>query len=133
MDIPTIKLIRASVHQAVLEFRAKERPATLFEQAFFDIRLKAKELKNTWETAAADKLEKELLQDIKAKGANVTESKLSLGQYRGSRFVTSFQLRVLVKSTEEAEKLAEYLRGKYSPKWKVKNVGEDGIAYLNVR
>ena len=33
----------------------------------------------------------------------------------------------------KAEKLATYLRGKYSPKWKVKEVSEDGITYLNVR
>ena len=32
----------------------------------------------------------------------------------------------------KAEKLATYLRGKYSPKWKVKKF-EDGIAELNVR
>ena len=111
---------------------AKERPNTLFEQAFFDVRLKAKELKNDWETKASAKLEAEMLQDIKAKGAQVLEGKLSLGQYRGSRFVTSFKLKVKVKDEAEAEKLATYLRGKYSPKWKVKSV-VDGVASLNVR
>jgi len=133
MDMRFIRIIQASVHQAVLEFKAKkERPVTRFEQEFFDLRQKASELKKTWEMDAASKLESELLQDVRSKGANVVEGKLSLGQYRGSRFVTSFKLRVMVKSAEEAEKLAEYLRGKYSPKWKVKSI-EDDIAYLNVR
>jgi hypothetical protein len=63
----------------------------------------------------------------------VIDAKLSLGKYRGSGFVTSFKLKVKVKSPKEANNMAEYLRGKYSPKWKVKKVSDDGVAELNVR
>jgi hypothetical protein len=118
--------------QAVREVLAKSRPNTLFEQAFFDLREKAKGLKTKWEKGAGEKLEAQVVSDLTSKGVKVVDAKLSLGKYRGSGFVTSFKLKV--KANEgQAEKIATYLRGKYSPKWKVKNVNEDGSAELNVR
>ena len=118
---------------AVREVVSKSRPQTLFEQAFFDIREKAKGLKKTWEDEAKDKLQKTLVRDLKSKGVNIIDVKLSLGKYRGSAFVTSVKLKVQLKNKEQAEKLAEDLRGKYSPKWKVKKVSDEGVAELNVR
>lgn len=118
---------------AVRDVMAKARPETLFEQAFFDIREKAKGLKTKWEQDARASLENSLVSDLKSKGVQVLDVKLSLGKYRGSAFVTSVKLSVQVKDEAQAEKLAEYLRGKYSPKWKVKNVSDEGVAELNVR
>ena len=43
--------------QAVREVMAKGRPSTLFEQAFFDLREKARGLKNQWEKKAANDLQ----------------------------------------------------------------------------
>lgn len=111
---------------------AKSRPSTLFEQAFYDLREKAKGLKTKWEKEAAGKLQAEVVRDLKGKGVQVLDAKLSLGRYRGSGFVTSFKLKVRA-SRDQAEKIAEYLRGRYSPKWKVKKVSDDGVADLNVR
>lgn len=118
---------------AVREVMAKSRPETLFEQAFFDLREKAKGLKTKWEEEAKGALEKRVVDDLRSRNVPVIDAKLSLGKYRGSGFVTSFKLKVRVKDQEEADKIAEYLRGKYSPKWKVKNIGDDGVAELNVR
>ena len=120
--------VRAAVYAA-----AKTRPETLFEQAFYDIRQKVKDLKSGWEQQAATTLENQLIRDLQERGVKIEEAKLSLGQYRGSRFVTSFKLKVMVGNPEQAERLVSYLRWKYSPKWKVKSVSDDGIAELNVR
>jgi len=123
-------IVRAEVRRAV----AKSRPETLFEQAFFDLREKAKGIKKGWEQEAKTKLQDQVLKDLRGKGVVISDFKLSLGNYRGSSFVTSFKLKVNVKDQQEAEKMAEYLRGKYSPKWKVKKFNEeDGTADLNVR
>ena len=118
---------------AVQEVIAKSRPNTLFEQAFYDLREKAKGIKTGWEEEAKTKLQAQLVKDLRSKGVTVMDAKLSLGRYRGSSFVTSFKLKVRVKDEADAEKMATYLRGKYSPKWKVKKVSEDGVADLNVR
>jgi hypothetical protein len=118
--------------EAVREVVAKSRPNTLFEQAFFDLREKAKGIKTGWEEEAKTKLQAQVVKDLRSKGVTVMDAKLSLGRYRGSSFVTSFKLKVRAKNEAEAEKMAEYLRGKYSPKWKVKKF-EDGVADLNVR
>ena len=112
---------------------AKSRPNTLFEQRFFDIREQMKDMKSKLEEEQKGKLEAELIKDLRQKGVQILDAKLSLGKYRGSRFVTSFKLKVKVEDEKEAENMASYLRGKYSPKWKVKRVSDDGIAELNVR
>ena len=125
--------LRKEVKAAVRRHCAKARPQTLFEQAFFDIREKTKKIKQKWEKEAVEHLEARVVQDLQKRGVPVIEHKLSMGKYRGSAFVTSFRLKVKVKSEEEAEKIAEYLRGKYSPKWKVKEISDDGVAKLNVR
>lgn len=117
--------------RAVREVMGKSRPNTLFEQAFFDLREKAKGLKKNWEEESKVKLEKQVVSDLRSKKVIVQEAKLSLGSYRGSGFVTSFRLKIKADQ-KTADKIAEYLRGKYSPKWKVKKVS-DGVADLNVR
>ena len=126
------ELIVFEIRAAVLR-ESKARPNTLFEQVFFDIREDTKKTKGKLEENAKGKIESQVLKDLKGKGVKVLEEKLSLGKYRGSRFVTSFKLKLQVKDAQEAENIAEYLRGKYSPKWKVKKVSDDGIADLNVR
>jgi ribosomal protein S13 len=123
------RIMRHEVRRAI----AKARPNTLFEQAFYDIREKAKKLKTGWEKEVQTKLQNQVVNDLKSKGVQPIEAKLSLGKYRGSSFVTSFKLKVKVKDEKTANQIAEYLRGKYSPKWKVKKIGDDGVAELNVR
>lgn len=112
---------------------AKSRPGTLFEQVFFDIREMVKKEKQKLEQEQKAKLEAAVLKDLRSKKVPIMDSKLSLGRYKGSSFVTSHKLKVKVKDQKEAEAIAAYLRGKYSPKWKFKKLSDDGVAELNVR
>jgi hypothetical protein len=119
---------------AVSFFFSKARPNDLFGGLFFDLREKAKGLKEKWSQEAAVKLEKALSADLRGKGMTVSELKLSLGQYRGSRFVTSAKLRVKLKNEKQADELLTYLRGKYSPKYKLKSFDDKtGEAFFNIR
>jgi len=111
---------------------AKARPSDMFAAVFFDIRQKAKDLKKKWSDEAKNKIEATLLNDLRTKGLEV-EGKLSLGQYRGSKFVTSAKLKVKPVTQEQANKLLAYLQKKYSPKYKLKNLSEDGTADFNIR
>lgn len=111
-----------------------QRPSDLFGATFFDIRQKAKDLKEDWSQKAKTKLEKALKADMKAKKVPVSSFQISLGKYRGSRFVTSAKLRVKMKDEKSAQNLLKYLQSKFSPKFKLKNYDSDsGEAYFNVR
>jgi ribosomal protein S13 len=124
------KLIRHAVRK---ELEAKGRPETIFKQVFYDVREKVKDIKKNWEQEAGEKLEKQVLDDLKSKNISVIEHKFSLGKYRGSRFVTSFKLKVQLKDEAAAKSLVEYLRKTYSPKWRVNKLSDDGVAELNLR
>ena len=113
-------------------FSAKDRPDDLFAGVFFDIREKAKALKTQWEDEAVTNIEKSMLTDLAKAGFRVVELKISLGQYRGSRFVTSAKLSVETGSEERAGKLLSALQTKYSPKYKMKSFA-DGVSTYNVR
>jgi len=112
----------------------KARPDDLFAGTFYDIREKAKKLKNQWSDEAQGYLNKTLINDLNNKKVKVLDAKVSLGQYKGSKFVTSAKLQVQVKDRKAAEALLTYLQSKYSPKYKLKNFDEDNnIADYNVR
>lgn len=119
------------VARVASRFIAKERPADLFGGAFFDLRLKVKDLKKQWAKEAMESLKKTLIKDLKEKGYNIAEFDMSLGQYRGSQFITSAKLSVNIGSEDKAKKLAGYLQ-KYSPKFTLKSFA-DGVANYNVR
>ena len=124
----------AIVDRLTMEFVAKQRPADMFGAVFFDLREKAKDLKEKWSQEAAVRLEKAVRADLEKKGVRVVSFDISLGKYRGSRFVTSAKLRAAVEDEKKAEELAVYLRGKFSPKFKLKSFDEDsGEAFYNVR
>lgn len=111
---------------------AKSRPGTLFEQVFYDIREKAKAFKKEQSSKAQGWLTQALYSDLQSRGLQV-ELKVSLGQYRGSKFVTSAKLAVKgLQNEKTAQELLVYLKGKYSPKYKLKKF-EGGIARYNVR
>lgn len=111
---------------------AASRPNTLFERYIYDLRTKIKELKKEWEDQAGVKLQNILFKDLRSKGVKVLDGELKMGRYRGSGFVTSFKLKVRVESEKSAKELLDYLKEKYSPKWKLKSV-EAGVAKYNVR
>jgi hypothetical protein len=117
---------------------AKKRPDDLFAGKFFDVRKKIKELKGKWSEDVRAGLEKTLINDLKGrKNIQFSDFKLSLGQYRGSKFVTSAKFKAKIKSMAIAEQFLAYLQKKYSPKYKMKNVveAEDGTvtADFNIR
>jgi hypothetical protein len=112
---------------------AKDRPDDLFGAAFFDLRQKAKDLKEKWSQEAKESLQNSLISSLKEDGYNVVSAELSLGKYRGSHFVTSAKLSVKVKSEGEAKKLAGYLQ-RFSPKYNLKAYDRDsGVASYNIR
>lgn len=117
---------------------SKPRPVTLFEQAFFDIREKAKEYKKEKGQKAIAILEKQLKGDIQSKGLIVQSISVKLGRFRGSQFVTSAKLFLTAKKPFRDEsdarliKLLAYLQQTYSPKYKLKSV-KDGVAVFNIR
>ena len=115
-------------------FFAKERPTDMFAGIFFDIREKAKAIKRGWEEQAVADMDKTLRADLAGSGLNVVDLKISLGQYRGSRFVTSAKLKVIAGTQEKADRLLPLLQAKYSPKYKLKSFNaETGEADYNVR
>jgi hypothetical protein len=127
------KVIKFEVKNALRISKAKQRPNTLFEQVFYDIREKAKTFKKTLESQAVVNIESQLVKDLKGHGFSISNHKLSLGSYRGSSFITSFILEVKVKDEEQIKKLETYLQSKYSPKWKFKELIEENIAKFNIR
>ena len=115
-------------------FFAKDRPSDMFAGFFFDVREKAKALKRSWEDKVVIDLDKTLRADLTGSGLTIIDLKISLGQYRGSRFVTSAKLKVIVGTQAKADKLLPLLQAKYSPKYKLKAFDvETGIADYNVR
>jgi len=122
---------------------AKDRPDDLFAGKFWDIREKTKALKEKWSKEVQEELSKTLINDLKSKGVALAtlpdgsqDFNLSLGQYRGSKFVTSAKFKVKLKDKKSAEKLLTYLQKRYSPKYKLKNVAEEKggvIASYNIR
>lgn len=125
-----LEVIASRVAHSIL---AKARPNDMFAGEFFDLREKLKRLKNEESEKLRAKMERALLADLRGKKLAV-EGKVSLGQYRGSKFVTSAKLKVGKLTQAQADKLLTYLRGKYSPKYKLKSFKEgEGIAFYNIR
>ena len=112
---------------------AKERPDDMFGAAFFDLRLKVKDLKEKWSQQAKDFLQATLLKDLKDSGLEVLSVDVSLGKYKGSRFVTSAKVKVVIGTDKRAKELAAYLQ-KYSPKYVLKSFDPDTkAAEYNIR
>lgn len=123
----------AVTERVAASFIAGKRPDDMFAAVFFDVRQKAKGLKDQWEKEAGEHLQKTLIKDLKGRGLTVIGLKVSLGQYRGSRFVTSAKMEVSRLDEAKAVELLGYLQSRYSPKYKLKGVSEDGAATYNVR
>lgn len=113
---------------------AKDRPSDMFGAVFFDIREKARALKSQWEDQALETIQKDMADDLKDSGIEVVELKISLGRYKGSRFVTSAKIKVKAKTKEKTDELLTHLQTKYSPKYQLKTFDVDvGEAEYNVR
>ena len=124
------KLATELLKIAELIAAVKERPTTLFEQYFFDVREQVKQLKQQKAIEGQKKLQDQILKDLSSKG-KVKSVDLKLGRYRGSAFVTSCKVYMQLDD-KNAKKMEMYLQKTYSPKFKFKGI-EDGWAFFNIR
>ena len=112
--------------------------AGLFKDKFTDLKTKIKKVKEVESEKIKVLLQKTLTSDLKSKGVRIESLTVSLGQYRGSKFVTSAKMSVRVKDGNAANALLKYLQEKYSPKYKLKKVSEPAddnsvVAEYNIR
>jgi hypothetical protein len=106
----------------------------MFGAMFHDVRESAKAVKRKWEDEAAQRLERAVIDDLRKNGIGVHSFKITLGQYRGSRYVASARLIVEIPGETEAKILLGKLITVYSPKFKLKELSADGrIAQYDVR
>jgi hypothetical protein len=118
--------------------KPKEVPTTLFEKTFYDIREAAKRYKEEQSQKARLSFIQTVTDDLTKNGLHVVSFDVSLGKYKGSRFVTSAKLFVrfgteTVKPNQSGIKnLEAYLQAAYSPKFHYKSF-TDGTAFFNVR
>ena len=104
-----------------------------FSTAFDLVRQKARDFKEKQEQEAADSLEKSLIKDLKVEGYSDVSVEISLGKYKGSRFVTSAKVRAKVKDRKAAKELAKYLQ-RYHPGYHLQDLDvETGMASYNFR
>ena len=129
MDI-THRIGRMAARVAISEI-AGQVEDTVFDSAFSVLRQKARDFKDDLEQKAKDSLQKSLISDLKGRGYDDATVEISLGKYRGSRFVTSAKVHAKVKDAREAKALVKVLQG-YHPNFDLKSY-EDGIAFYNIR
>jgi len=110
---------------------AKAEPEDVFGKTFFEMRKKIVDEKNRLAEGAVRYLRKVLVKDLEDRGYEVISADLSLGQYRGSKFLTSAKILVNVKGMVDAEKVAKHLL-MFSPKFVLRGV-ENGVATYNIR
>lgn len=112
---------------------AKGRPEDFFGAAFWSLREKAKALKEQWSQDARVVLQDLLVKDLTDMGFKVESVTVSLGKYKGSRFVTSAKVSVTAPSEKKAKELARHLL-RYSPKYVMKSWDPTtGVATYNIR
>ena len=111
---------------------AKGRPEDLFGAAFFDLRERAKALKEKWSQEAGKALQDMLAKDLTDLGFKVESVAVSLGKYKGSRFVTSARVTVTTPTAAKAKELERHLL-RYSPKFAMKSRDEQGMTVYNIR
>ena len=105
---------------------------TVFDSAFSVLRQKARDFKDDLEQKAKNSLQNSLIKDLKGRGYDDVSVEISLGKYRGSRFVTSAKVHVKVKDEKEAKALVKVLQ-RYHPGYSLKEIDESGMAFFNIR
>jgi len=129
MDI-THRIGRMAARLAISEI-AGQVEDTVFDSAFSVLRQKARDFKDDLEQKAKESLQNKLIKDLQDRGYDDVVVEISLGKYRGSRFVTSAKVHVKMKDAQAAKALVKVLQG-YHPNFSLKEY-EDGIAFYNIR
>lgn len=96
----------------------------VFGAAFSVVRQKARDYKDQLEEKAMNSLKDSLIKDLTDRGYEVISVDISLGKYRGSRFVTSAKVRVLSNDMRQAKALVKELQ-RYHPHYSLKSFDED--------
>lgn len=130
MDRPD-KIAQLAERVAFRFFARGQQEDAIFDAAFSALREKARDYKDGLEQAARESLQKSLIKDLTDRGYEVISAEISLGKYRGSRFVTSAKIRVRVKDRATAKGLVEVLR-RYHPRYSLKSL-DGGEAEYNFR
>ena len=105
----------------------------IFSVRFQDLREKVKALKEEWSQKAGRELQALLEKDLADLGFVVGSVTVSLGKYKGSRFVTSAKVTVTAPTEAKAHELAKHLL-RYSPKYVMKSFDPaTGVAEYNIR
>jgi len=113
---------------------AKSKPEeSVFGDTFTDLRDKARDFKENLELQAKESLQDSLIKSIKDRGYKDVSVEISLGKYRGSRFIAFAKVSVVAKNLENAKELVGFLK-QYHPKYMLKDFDEDTkTAVYNIR
>lgn len=87
----------------------------IFDAVFSNLREKDRDYKDGLEQSARDSLNKMLIKDLIGRGHDVVSVEISLGKYRGSRFVTSAKVAVRLKDMKDAKILVKELQRYHRP------------------
>jgi len=119
----TDRIERMAARVAFFVLAGEQPEDTIFDAAFSVLRQKARDYKDDLESKARDSLKESLIKDLKDRGYDVVSVDISLGKYRGSRFVTSAKVRVLAKGIGQAKALVKILQ-RYHPRYSLKSFDE---------
>lgn len=127
------RIARMSARVAFYVLAEGQPEEELFGTAFSVVRQKARDFKEDLELQARESLQNSLIKDLKDRGLNVVSVEISLGKYRGSRFVTSAKVKVLSNNIGQANSLVKVLQ-RYHPRYNLKSYDEKTkIAEYNIR
>jgi hypothetical protein len=127
----SVKMERMAARVAFRFYGGQQGDDPIFDAAFSALRQKAKDYKDGLEQSARESLQKSLIKCLTDRGYEVISVDISLGKYRGSRFVTSAKVKVRVKDRATAKGLVEVLR-QYHPRYALKSL-DNGEAEYNFR
>ena len=124
------------INRIATRILAKSRPDTLFEQAFFDMNERIKEMRKKRGDEIVAGLQKRLEGDFRKRGYKFDVS-VKLGSFRGHPYVTSAIVNLQAKKPfgdgdGRVDDILSYLQKTYSPKYKFKGI-KDGVAKFNIR
>jgi hypothetical protein len=118
---------------------SNKRPEDIFKGTFFDINQEAKDFVTEKSKEAIVKIQNALKSDLESKGLKVIELNMSMGKFKGHPYVSTAKLSVqatgkkIEKDDVRVKTLLDYLVKKYSPKYMLKEVTDDGTAIFNIR
>ena len=128
------------ISRVTVRFAAKEKePEGLFREVFHDIVKKSNEENEKKFKKAVQWLQEQIGGDSASHNLSVVSLEVKMGKFKGHAYITSSPLTVKGKTKFKSEsdeiivKFLEFLRDKYSPKFLVKSLNEDGSVTFNIR